>query len=293
MSEKKINVLVIGGAGHIGTNLISYLKDCKKVGNVQSLDNYSNGSVDNHVSDIAYHVGDAKDISKMDFADIDCIVHLGEFSRVEQSFTNFSAIVSNNIVGTLEVVNYCINKNIKLIYSASSAITSMSDERVVDAPYTIGKKANVELLRSLASVYNLNFAILYFYNVYGPFEKGFGENATVVEKFLQLKFRNEKAVITAPGSQRRNFTDVRDIVSGIYKVILGGFGDGYYIGNKQSFSIIELAKMIGLEYSIGPAKPGNRYISELDTTRMEKLGWKCEYSLPSYISERLASISSE
>ena len=224
--EKPIDILVIGGAGHVGSNLIEFLKECSFVSRLRSLDNYSNGSTQNHIEGVEYIEGEAKDLSNYFGPELDVIIHLGEFARIEQSFDRFYFTFENNITGTLAVIDFCIKHNTKLVYSASSAITSMHEEGIVNAPYTIAKFANVNLINSISQYHTLNYAIVYFYNVYGPRERGFGDTATVVEKFLQLKFEGKTAIVNAPGTQQRNFTDVRDIVSGICKVLLHGYGDG-------------------------------------------------------------------
>lgn len=285
--EKPLDILVIGGAGHVGSNLIEFLKDCSFVSRLRSLDNYSNGSIKNHIEGVEYIEGEAKDLGNYFGPELDVIVHLGEFARIEQSFDKFYFTFENNITGTLAVIDFCIKHNTKLVYSASSAITSMHEEGIVNAPYTIAKSANVNLINSISQYHTLNYAIVYFYNVYGPREKGFGETATVVEKFLQLKFKGKTAIVNAPGTQQRNFTDVRDIVSGICKVILHGYGDGYYIGSPISYSIIELAEMIGLPYELGTTRLGNRTQSMINTCKMEELGWTSKHELKSYIKKRL------
>ena len=286
--EKPMDILVIGGAGHVGSNLIEFLKECSFVSRLRSLDNYSNGSTQNHIEGVEYIEGEAKDLSNYFGPELDVIIHLGEFARIEQSFERYYFTFENNITGTLAVIDFCIKHNTKLVYSASSAITSMHEEEIVNAPYTIAKSANVNLINSISQYHNLNYAIVYFYNVYGPRERGFGDTATVVEKFLQLKFEGKTAIVNAPGTQKRNFTDVRDIVSGICKVLLHGHGDGFYIGNPTAYSIIELAEMIELEYTLGEPKLGNRTISQIDTSKLEKLGWSAKYDLKSYINGRLS-----
>ena len=282
-----MKILVIGGAGHVGSNLLEYLKNSNKNYDLTSLDNYSNGSEKNHIDGVRYIVGDARYVATLVDNNFDVIVHLGEFARIEQSFKKYKNVVDNNIIGTLSVIDFCIQNSIKLVYSASSAISSMGEVGLTNAPYTISKSHNVNLINSLSRHYQLNYAIVYFYNVFGPREVGFGETATVVEKFLQLKFEKKKAFITPPGTQRRNFTDVRDIVDGIQRVIHNGNGDGYFIGNPQSFSIIELAEMIGVEYEMGSNALGNRRGSSIELSKLTELGWKPKYDLKTYIQSRL------
>lgn len=286
--ENKTKILVLGGAGHVGSNLINELLKNPTFEEVYSLDDYSNGTTNNHKKGCKYITGNVADIKNIISFKVDTVVHLAEFARIEQSFDRFSHVVENNIIGTLKVIEFCITYNCKLIYSASSAISSMSEPDMINAPYTITKHANVEILKSIAYWKQLNHAIVYFYNVYGPGEKGHGPNATVVEKFITQKILDEDVTITAPGTQRRNFTHVYDIVNGLIKVIKKGFGDGYYIGNPTSFSIVELAELMQLNYNIGPPKMGNRSISQLDIHKMNQLGWEPKEKLEDYIFARLA-----
>ena len=284
-----MNILVLGGAGHIGSNLISSLIEKNSHYNIYSLDDYSNGSKDNHHEGCFYITGNVSNIDEIICFDVDMVIHLAEFSRVEQSFPQFSHVIENNIIGTLRVIEFCLKNNCKLIYSASSAISSINEKGIVNAPYTLTKNANAELIKSIAEYKNLNYCIVYFYNVFGPGEKGIGPNATVVEKFMQLKLSGKTATITGLGSQKRNFTHVYDIVDGIIKVMMNGSGDGYYIGNPRSYSIIELANLMELPYTLGPDRLGNRTQSKLDLQKMQGLNWAPRYELSEYLRNRLNS----
>ena len=134
----------------------------------------------------------------------------------------------------------------------------------------------------------MNYAITYFYNVYGESEISTGKYATVIAKFLRLKKnKTEYVQIVSPGTQKRNFTHVNDIVSGLELVALKGFGDGYGIGSSESFSIIQLAKLLGLKYKLTPPKKGNRMSAELKISKTKKLGWRCKYNLKDYINKKI------
>ena len=276
-------ILVTGGAGHIGSELI---KELVGLGykNIYSLDNYSNGFESNHVHGAKYFTASTEDIGKI-FTDspFDTIFHFGEFSRVEQSFDRIDQVYQSNYFGTLKVLEYCITHNSKLIYSCSSAITSMSDKHVINAPYTISKSANRHLINSYLKIGKVNGAIVYFSNVFGGNENGFGENATVVKKFLNAKKTDDVVCITSPGTQRRNFTYIKDVIDGILKVYSFGSGDGYFIGHHRSLSIIELAEIIGVRYKIVPQRPGNRLCSKLDLTMMRKLGWSATVDIEDFL----------
>lgn len=285
-----MRILVLGGAGHVGSNIIKSLVQNPKVKAVYSLDNYSNGYKKNHTKGCTYIHGDARDIDKLINEPVDTVIHLAEYARIEPSFKHYGLVVENNILGTLKVIQFCLKNDCKLIYSASSAITSMSQENITNAPYTICKQTNVELIKSIGTKYPLKYAIVYFYNVYGPNENGSGERATVVEKFIQAKLKNQNVVINSPGTQERRFTHVDDIVNGVLLVMEHGQGDKYFIGAKKSYSIIALAKLINVNYSIGPETLGNRTTSHIDHTKMSELGWLPKKHLEDYILERLTSI---
>jgi len=274
------NVLVIGGAGFVGSNL------CKKLIenglNVYSLDNYSTGTEKNHCDGVVYKKGDAFHINEYSMPmDVNVVFHLGEYSRVEQSVKEpFVAI--NGICKTLvPVIEYCHRVNAKLIYSASS--TRFGDAQ---SPYSISKAVNAILVKELCSYLGMSFAITYFYNVYGNNEINEGKYATVVAKFLKAKKLGKPVTITKPGTQKRNFTHIDDIVNGLILVSDKGQGDGFGIGSDESYSILELAEMIGLEWSIGDYAKGNRSESKVVTTKTKELGWKPVKSLIEYIGEQ-------
>lgn len=282
LEDKRI--LVTGGAGHIGSELLKQLSNlgCKAL---FSIDDYSNGFEANHIDGCEYICGNTVDFSKY-FSNkkFDTIFHFGEFSRVEQSFKHLDQVYRSNYAGTLEVIKFCMVTGTKLIYSCSSAITSMADPGIINSPYTITKSANRNLINSYFSLGYLNGAIVYFSNVYGGNENGIGENATVIAKFLNAKTNHETVTITAPGTQRRNFTYINDIIDGILLVYAKGKGDDYFLANPESFSIIEVADMIGLDYVLGSEKAGNRIASNVDLTKVTELGWTARTSLQDFLS---------
>lgn len=273
------NALVIGGAGFIGSNLCAHL--LLEGVNVYSLDNYSTGLKANHVDGVMYKQGNAIQINKYSMSDqVNVVFHLGEYSRVEQSVLEpFKAMYG--ICGTIiPVIEYCKRVNAKLIYSASS--TRYGDSL---SPYSISKTINAQTVQSFCEYFGIDYAITYFYNVYGPNEIAEGKYATVVAKFLKAQKEKTKVVITSPGIQRRNFTHVEDIVKGLYMVASNGSGDGYGIGSPESLSIIELANKIGVTWSLGGHAKGNRSQSSLVIEKTQALGWKAMKSLDDYIGD--------
>jgi UDP-glucose 4-epimerase len=269
--------LVIGGAGFVGSNLCKALLQAGH--DVYILDNYSTGTKNNYVNGAHYKKGNAQSINEYSMPDkVDYVFHLGEYSRVEQSVTEPFEAIENICTTIIPVIKYCHKTGAKLIYSGSS--TKFGDSL---SPYSIAKESNTWMVKNLCEYFKIRYCITYFYNVYGKNEIKNGKYATVVAKFIEQKKLNNEVCVNYPGTQKRNFTHVSDIVDGIIKVAYDGDGDLYGIGSEESFSIIELAKMIGVRFYIGPAKLGNRTESKLITDNTKKLGWYAKTSLVDYI----------
>ena len=185
-------------------------------------------------------------------------------------------------------MSYCNKHGSKLIYSASSTIFADVKDDECLSPYTLSKQQNVDVLRQYSKWTGLQHAIVYFYNVYGPNELSQGKYATVVGKFLQMIKSGETLLpVTSPGSQRRNFTHVNDIVKALQLIAEQGYGDGYMIGAKKDYSIIELANMLEAEYRLTPAVAGNRIKTTIDTSKVEALGWSAKINLLDYLRSEL------
>ena len=283
-SFKSKKVLVIGGAGFIGSHLIEKLLEASS--EVTSLDNYSTGKIENEIQGASYITGEAVNI-KQYFTDsnFDYIFHLGEFSRVEMSFAHIDAVLKNNLSSFLEVISFAKDQNAKLIYSGSSTKFSVEESESLQSPYSLSKAHNTYLLNNYAKWTGLNYCITYYYNVYGGREIGEGDFSTVVAKFLNLKKQGKtKLPVTKPGTQRRNFTHIDDIVSGVILVALKGKGDNYGIGAEEDYSILDLVKMIDLEPELIKSSPGNRITTKLKTEKTKSLGWKPLKNLENYLS---------
>ena len=186
----------------------------------------------------------------------------------------------DNTIKTLpSVLKYCRDHKAKLIYSGSS--TKFGD---ADSVYSLAKKANTEMVSFYCKSFDVDHAITYFYNVYGPGETAQGKYSTVVAKFLDLKKQGKKAHIHSPGTQTRIFTHIDDIISGLITVAEKGYGDNFGIGNDlDEYSIVELAKLIAVDYEVVDAVPGNRFFSGLKTEKTINLGWKSTHSLKDYL----------
>jgi UDP-glucose 4-epimerase len=281
---KNKKILVTGGAGFIGSNLVKYLLHKNEV---HVLDNYLTGSTNNHESGANYIDGNCNEILEI-FSDIsfDYIFHFGEYSRVEQSL-NEPYFVFNNNGSIINIIKYCELNSTKLIYSCSSTIFNDIDNNSTSlSPYTASKSMNLKLIKDMCDWRNIDNSIVYFYNVYGPNEISVGKYATVVAKFIELKRNgNTTAPVSLPGTQTRNFTHVNDLIDGIILAAKFGSGDGYGIGSDEAFSILDFCKMVELEPIFYKSSISNRMSSPLNTKNIKDLGWAPKHDLISYIKE--------
>jgi len=290
MIEKKL-ILVTGGAGFIGSHLCKRLaKDGHKV---ISLDNYFTGSRENHIAGVEYREGHTKDIEKHVSESPDIIYHLGEYSRVAKSIEEPDLVWDLNMMGTFAVLEYwrlCKDKGTRLIYAGSS--TKMATPRPEGtagrdlSPYTWSKASNTELVHNYGHWYDLPYSISYFYNVYGPRERA-GEYGTVIEIFRQRLLAGLPLQVRSPGTQERIYTHVEDTVDGLILIGEKGERDEYSIAAKESYPILEVAKMFGTEIEMLPARPTSRPSAALDTDseKIKVLGWEQKHTLEDYIGE--------
>ena len=215
----KKNIVITGGAGFVGTNLIKYL--LKKTNyNLVSLDNYSSSSKINHQKSkrLKYLKGDTKNIDKIlkNPKNIHSIFHFGEFSRIYQSFLQMEKCLDSNTVGTNSIFNYCLSNNIKLIYSATSASLGNKGKDKDLSPYAFTKAKNLELLENLKKWFNFKVEIIYFYNVYGPHQISKGKMATVIGIFEENFKKKKPLTVVRPGTQSRRFTHIQDTIKVCY-----------------------------------------------------------------------------
>ncbi len=276
-------ILVTGGAGFVGSHLCERLVHDGHT--VISLDNYFTGTPENHVAGVEYRTGHTKDIAEHISETLDLVFHLGEYARVEQSFDDVEKVLQMNVVGTQAVLEFCRRSKTKLVYAGSS--TKFADGGIGrdQSPYAWTKAANTELVRNYGNWFSLPYAITYFYNVYGPRERGDAKSGTVIGIFKELSDAGKPLSVRLPGTQKRNFTHVADIVNGLVLVGEKGEGDEYGLGHPDSFTILEVAQMFGGEVAMLPDRPGNRTSSVADIRRATlELGWKPENALPDYIA---------
>jgi len=249
---------------------------------VISLDNYFTGSLDNHILEIDYREGHTKDISKIITEDIDLIYHLGEYSRVEVSLNEPDLVWDLNIAGTFGVLEFWRKQKCKLVYAGSSTKFADGGLGRDQSPYAWTKASNTDLVKNYGNWFNLPFAVTYFYNVYGPGERS-GKYGTVIEIFRQQYLANKPLTVVSPGTQKRIFTHIDDIVSGLILVGEKGLGDEFGLGAETSYSILEIAKMFNTRLKMLPERKGNRSDAILDKTKSYELGWRAKRNIEDYI----------
>ena len=260
-------IIVTGGAGFVGTNLIDFFLKKTKF-KIISIDNYSSGSVKNHIKSkrIKYINSDTKNIEeilKKDVKSIHSLFHFGEFSRIYQSFIQMSECIESNSIGTNAVFNFCLKNKIKLIYSATSASLGNKGKDKNLSPYAFTKSKNLELLENLKKWFNFKFEIIYFYNVYGPRQISKGKMATVIGIFERCYKKKIPLPVVKPGTQSRRFTHIYDTVNACFFAWKRNKCLHYSITSKSSYSIIEVAKMFESKIKYLPERPGERFASAL------------------------------
>lgn len=275
-------ILVTGGAGFVGSHLCEKLASNKE-NEVYSLDNYFTGSASNHVDDVVYIRGNTKDISDLVYFKPDLVYHLGEYSRVEQSFDDIELVWEYNKQGTFAVLEFCRKHGCKIVYSGSSTKFADSTDDYIQSPYAWTKSTNTELVKNYGLWYGLEYAITYFYNVYGNREISTGKYATLIALFREKMLHNETLTIVAPGTQKRNFTHIDDIVNALILIGKNGIGDEFGIGNPQEFTVKDIAELFGGNIEMLEERRGNRMSAKVITDKTKSLGWEAKNNLPDYI----------
>jgi UDP-glucose 4-epimerase len=284
----KNKIVITGGAGFVGTNLINlFIKKTKY--KIISIDNYSSGSKLNHVknSRIKYVKANTVDIFKIikKPSEIKTIFHFGEFPRIYQSFIKMNECIDSNSVGSNAVFNFCLKNKIKLIYSATSASLGNKGDDKNLSPYAFSKAKNLELLENLKKWFNFKFEVIYFYNVYGPHQISKGEMSTVIGIFEEHFKKHKPLPVVKPGTQTRRFTHIDDTVNICYLAWKKNLCRHYSIANKKSFSLLQVAKMFQSKIRFLPTRPGERYASALINKNLSNKIYKYfgKISLKDYI----------
>jgi len=287
------SILITGGAGFVGSNLIRLLLERTKF-KIISLDNYSSGSRKNHItsSRVKYLKGETKNIKKLikQPKKIHSVFHFGEFARIYQSFINMNKCLESNTIGTNSIFNFCLENKIKLIYSATSATLGNNGDDKNLSPYAFTKTKNLELLENLKKWFNFKYEVIYFYNVYGPGQISNGKMATVIGIFEEAFKKKQPLPVVLPGTQSRRFTHIDDTVEICFLAWRKNLSRHYSISNKESFSILEVAKLFKSKIKLLKKRPGERYSSALTSMNLsnkvhKKFGKK---KLKNYINNFLS-----
>ena len=285
---KKNTIIVTGGAGFVGSNLILFILNKTKF-KIISIDNYSSGFKKNHIKDkrVTYINSDTKNISSVikNPMLINSIFHFGEFSRIYQSFVNMSQCINSNTIGTTAIFEFCLKHKIKLIYSATSATLGNKGTDSNLSPYAFTKAKNLELLENLKKWFNFKFEIIYFYNVYGPNQISTGKMATVIGIFEHCYRTKKPLTVVKPGNQSRRFTHISDTIDVCYLAWKNNKCRHYSISNHKSYTILEVAKMFGSKIKFLPKRSGERYASALTNINLNNRVFKYfgNISLKNYI----------
>ena len=290
MRKSKKIIVVTGGAGFVGSNLIRQLLNKTKF-NIISLDNYSTGKKKNQIKStrikyIKSHTKNISKILKLYKKDIHSLFHFGEFSRIYQSFLNMNDCINSNTIGSHEVFNFCLSNKIKLIYSATSASIGNKGNDKNLSPYAFTKAKNLELLENLKKWFNFKFEIVYFYNVYGPGQIKTGPMSTVIGIFEDQFKKKIPLTIVKPGSQSRRFTHILDTVQACYYAWKKNDCKHYSISSRKSYTIIEVAKLFNSKINFLPPREGERYASALTTMNLSNKVYKMfgKINLKDYIA---------
>ena len=287
---KKNKILVTGGAGFVGTNLIKlFLK--KKKYNIISIDNYSSGLKSNHIrnSRVKYINGQTVNISKLinKPKEIKSVFHFGEFARIYQSFLKMHECINSNSVGSNAIFNFCLKNNIKLIYSATSASLGNKGKDKNLSPYAFSKAKNLELLENLKKWFKFKYEVIYFYNVYGPHQICSGQMSTVIGIFEDHYKKGKALPVVKPGTQTRRFTHIDDTVNICFLAWKKNLCRHYSIANKKSYSLKDVAKMFKSKIKLLPKRAGERYASALKNNNLSNKMYKYfgKINLKDYIED--------
>ena len=263
---KKDKIIITGGAGFVGSNLINFFLNNTKY-KIISLDNYSSGRKKNHIqnSRIKYLNGDTKDIERFitNPKSINSIFHFGEFARIYQSFINMQECLNSNSIGTNAIFKFCLQNKIKLIYSATSASLGNKGNDKNLSPYAFTKSKNLELLENLKKWFGFKYEVIYFYNVYGPHQICKGPMSTVIGIFEDHYKKKKTLPVVKPGSQTRRFTHITDTVNICYLAWKKNLCRHYSIASKKTYSVLEVARMFKTKINFLPKRLGERYASAL------------------------------
>ena len=281
-------IIITGGAGFIGSNLIRYLIKRTKY-KIISLDNYSTGTTKNHIDhqNVKYIKGKNIDISKIlkkYKKKIKVIFHFGEFSRIYQSFLNTKACINSNIYNSFEVINFAKDNKIRIIYSATSSNLGNNGKDENLSPYSWSKSKNIELIKNYSKWFGLKYELLFFYNVYGSGQILHGPMSALIGIFETQFKKKIPLTVVKPGSQKRDFTHVDDIIKGCYLAFKKGKQNEYMLGTQKQYTVLQIARMFKTKIKFLPSRDGERSASSIpNNNALNYLGFKSKIDIKDYI----------
>lgn len=279
------NILVTGGAGFVGSNLIKFIKIQYPNVKITSLDNYFTGKIENQIDGVEYYTGNTWDIESI-FPDkvFDTVFHFGEYSRIVKSFDDIYYVQKSILSGTPKILEMCRKWNAKLIYSASSSKFGNNGKDENLSPYSWCKSKMVELIKNYKDWFGLEYEICYFFNVYGPGQIMEGDYATVIGIFEKQYKAGKPLTVVEPGTQSRDFTYIDDVIRGIIKSLGKNLNGEWHLRSGKNIKIIDIANMFASEIKIIPERRGERFTSlEFESDTEEKLDWKPIHKLEDWI----------
>jgi UDP-glucose 4-epimerase len=281
-----MKILVTGGAGFVGSNLIKRLKN--EGHDIVSIDDYSSGKKTNHVEGVEYIEAPTHEIKQNLDSKFDVIFHLGEYSRIATSFDDIRKVWYSNSLGTFEVLEYAVKyaNAKKIIYAGSS--TRFAEEGVNHSPYSFTKGKSAEMVKNYSEWFGLDYSICYFYNVFGD---GYDSSPvpgyeSVVSVFEKQHKSGKPLTICGSGHQRRSFTYVDDIVDGLIKSWQYPHNEEFQLNNPKEFSILEIAKMFSDNITHIAARKGDRSTSvTTNNNARELLNWETTMDITEWIEK--------
>ena len=282
-------IVVTGGAGFIGSNLIKYLIKKTKY-KIISIDNYSTGTKKNHTkhNNVKYIKDKNINISKLlkNYKKrIKVIFHFGEFSRIYQSFLKPKECLDSNINNSFAVINFAKDNKIKIIYSATSSALGNNGKDENLSPYAWAKTKNIELIKNYSKWFGLKYELLYFYNVYGSGQILSGPMSAVIGVFETQFKKKIPLTIVKPGSQKRDFTHIEDIIKGCYLAFIKGKQDEYMLCSREQYTILQIAKMFKTKIRFLPQREGERSSASVpNNNSLNHLGYIPKIHIKDYIN---------
>ena len=275
-----MRILVTGGAGFVGTNLI--IKLLKEGHEVVSIDNYNTGLKKNHIEGCEYIEMDIRDVHDYSpWGPFDAVYHMAAIARIQPSFQLPKQYFTVNAVGTQNIADYCAKNNIPLVYAGSSSKHSGRFKN----PYTFSKDVGEDIIKLYQEHYGLKASITRFYNVYGPHQLEEGGYCTVIGIWLKAFRDGNTLLVTGDGEQRRDFTHVNDIVDALYRIVTKeAYSTDFELGRGKNYSLNELIDTIGVVPQHIEARPGEARVTlNTDTLANELLGWDPQIDIIDYI----------